>query len=65
MTQREISTRLLVFRLWDVLDWMGVDTRAFVGSDDDPWYLDDFISELGWCDRHLTYDDEGALLRVR
>ena len=64
MTRGEINTRLLLYRLADVLEWMGVDLRIFVGGDD-PWYLNDFASELEWCERHLMWDDDGLLLRVR
>jgi hypothetical protein len=43
---------------------MGVGLFQFVGTIEDPWYLDDFDIEVEWCRRHMLFDDEQELVRV-
>lgn len=64
MLRSEIETMLLLWPLADVLDRIGVHHLKFAFTEDDPYYLTDYTSELAWLDKHLVCDDEGILLRV-
>lgn len=63
VTRGEIHTRLIVWPLIDVLDWMGISTLKYIDQDD-PLSFSDYHDEMLWLDRHLVCDDEGVLLRV-
>lgn len=64
LTRDQVERLLWLIPLIEVLDFIGVHHLKFAFTEEDPYDITEYTSELAWLDRHLVCDDEGIILRV-